>query len=94
MLFDKGVVGLDLLNQIGVEITAKGTVSDLYADDSTPQAEALQSSERRRRLQSTDDTASIGFDLSQYISFELRRGDEDSAPVDKLGFKVVVSSLD
>lgn len=35
-----------------------------------------------------------GFDLSQYMAFEMRRGDEDSAPASELGFSVVIDSLE
>ena len=36
---------------------------------------------------------SIGFELDQMIAFELRRGDEDSAPVEYLNFNVIVEGL-
>lgn len=104
MLFDKGVAGLDLIRQLGVEVKAKGTVSEVFADDNTTSDAASEdifgvsaAGEGRRRLESTAETPEpeqSGFDLSQYISFELRRGDEDSAPADKLGYNVIVNSLD
>ena len=35
-----------------------------------------------------------GFDLGNYLTFELRRGEEDSAPAEKLDFTVFVDSVD
>ena len=32
-MFDKGLAGLDFINELGVEVKAKGTVSELFADD-------------------------------------------------------------
>lgn len=36
----------------------------------------------------------IGFDLSQYMAFELRRGDEDSADPKDLTFEVLIDALE
>ena len=52
------------------------------------------SNQRRRRgllaasVDSTDEK--IEFDLSDYLKFELRRGDEDSAPAAKLNYEISV----
>jgi hypothetical protein len=43
-----------------------------------------------RRLQAAGDSA---FDLSAYMTFEVVRGDEDSAPLEKLGFTVNAGNL-
>ena len=32
----------------------------------------------------------VEFDLSDYLKFELRRGDEDSAPASKLNYEITV----
>ena len=47
LLFDKGLTGLDFINEIGVEIKTKGKISDLYADEKTPEKKA-----NLRRLES------------------------------------------
>lgn len=46
------------------------------------------------RVRQKEKKSQSGFDLSKYISFELRRGDEDSAPAEKLGFFATVSKLE
>ena len=38
--------------------------------------------------------SSSGFDLSQYIAFELRRGDESSGEPEKLAFDVSIDDLE
>ena len=40
LLFDKGLTGLDFINEIGVEIKTKGKISTLYADEKTPEKKA------------------------------------------------------
>ena len=42
-------------------------------------------------MQSVSDSS--GFDLGKYITFELRRGDEDSADADKLNFDIVIDDV-
>ena len=41
-------------------------------------------------LESEEDDAVMEFDLSMYLDFELRRGDEDSAPASELEYEVSV----
>ena len=33
ILFNKGLAGLDFINELGVEVKTKGTVSELFADE-------------------------------------------------------------
>ena len=95
VLFDKGLAGLDFLKIIGVEVKTRGTISELWADSESP--EEIDDNNDTRQLKgrqledSQDDT---GFDLSQYIAFELRRGDEDSAEPELLDFEVFVDNLE
>lgn len=38
MLFNGGIIGLDFIGQIGVEVKAKGFVSNLFADGSVDES--------------------------------------------------------
>ena len=48
-----------------------------------------------RSLQGTEtEKSAIGFNLNNYMTFELRRGDEDSAQNDDLTFDVLVDRIE
>ena len=74
-----------------VEIVTKGKVSNLFADDegaiSASELEFIQISRRQRRqrlLLAEDEEDLVEFDLSDYLEFELRRGDEFAASPEEL----------
>ena len=97
MYFDKGIAGLSFLKELGVEISAKGSISTLFADDIATEATIPS-----RRLQAaatetqsaTVPAPSSGFNLGNYMAFELRRGGEDSAEAVDLAFDVLVGGID
>ena len=78
MAFNSGMAGLEFINEIGASVGAKGAISELFADEEDDDEEtSIEEKKVRRRLQEAEQE--IGFDLSQYMAFDLRRGDEDSA---------------
>lgn len=77
----------------------KGQVSDLYADEEGPvntnpflNDDAIQAYGLRTLIAADEEKTEI-FDLSNYLKFELRRGDDDSAPPEDLNFSVSVNEL-
>lgn len=93
MAFNSKMAGLEFVNEIGVEIKAQGNVSELFVGDPDLQEPArnLGAQSKQRKLAAEEQ---IGFDLSQYMAFELRRGDEDSADPKDLKFEVLIDALE
>ena len=99
MAFDKGMAGLEFINEIGAKVGAKGSISEIFADEDDSDLDEEnqegsvidKASQKGRRLA---EETQIGFDLSQYMAFDLRRGDEDSAPAAELNFEVLIDSLE
>ena len=82
-----------MITQIGIVVKASGTVSELFADEEIDPSQDFSDSLNfgRRQLQSVSNSS--GFDLSKYITFELRRGDEDSADAEQLKFDVIIDDV-
>ena len=77
-----------------VEVTTTGPVSDLFADEDGPVTDDsdlffVDLFQIGRRLFSTEvDEVETSFNLADYMLFELRRGDEDSADASELAYTI------
>ena len=84
-------------------LSSKGGIRDKFANvakadtpdtvDEKP-AEPISfddSSERKRHL---EEASSSGFDLASFMTFDISRGAEDSAPASKLGFTVETTGIE
>ena len=95
LIFNEGMAGMTILEQIEVEIKTQGQISALFADDIIDETADTRRLSYQRELAEEKEIIApqSGFDLSKYMSFDLRRGDEDSAEADKLGFEVIIDEL-
>ena len=79
------------MKALDLEVSSKGTVSEEFSEDEILQADVRrllketsdQNDEKyftlRRHMVSESDNEAIDFNLSNYLSFKLYRGSEDSA---------------
>lgn len=89
IFFSDKLIGLLYLIPLNIEVKTKGVVSELFADDLDSAIDASEldafviegsSDSAERRLFVTDESElESRFDLADYLTFELRRGEEDSA---------------
>ena len=94
LLFSNEMLGLTYLLPLKVQMRSRGSISKLYADEagpvSPPPKVQPESKKQARRLEGSDVANVYQFELSDFLLFELRRGDENSAPVQDLNFSVLV----
>jgi len=82
MQTDEKMNGSSVFSKYGADLSHKGRAKDAeYESGLRKDARRLQDSEK------------VTFDLSNYMTFEVVRGGEDSAPLDKLSFEAYAGDI-
>ena len=85
LFFNSEIAGLSFLDQLNQGLASRGIVQDVQGQAVTGDRRSLN-----RNLKEEESA----FNLDSYIQFKIRRGSDDSASLDDLGFSVVSAGLE